>query len=781
VSKTKLLNKGYNYSLFYLVCFILISLSTFSQEKKPKVALVLSGGGAKGIAHIPLLQKLDSLGIVPDLIVGTSMGSVVGGLYAAGYSGDSIAKITRSADWSILLGGEVSLRNVSVEEKSEFGRYLVNLDVIDGKPKVKSALLKDQNLREFLSSLLYPVYDINDFDNLPIPFRSMTTDLVNGKEVILSEGSLGLAIRASMSIPSVFEPVKYKSTLLVDGGVLNNFPTDVAKRLGADIIIGSDVGGGLAPIEKLDNMATILFQTSMLTSNIKNPGKRALCDILINHYPYVTYSTQDFNKGNEIYSQGKIATKEGSLELEELAIQLKQFSQRKHELPNIKDEIVFDKIEYLNISPENLSFMKARMAIESGVVYSSKDLVKAVDRAMGSELFYQITYKVKITEDEKVLVLIGHEKSHNQISGALHYDTNQGVGLIVNYTGRNILGYSSRLLLGLDIAEQPKFRMQYQQNIGDSKSWWWRAQVFGQKTKQGFYSLGIKGDELKNIHFKSNVQFNKNLNSLYNYVGIDLNYEYTKIKPALTPSVNNNIYDLNRYNSHNYEVSAYFYHNNFDKVFFPTKGAYFYGRAARSLYMDANVEYNEFSQFNESGETNGYFKVNGEYEKRIPIKNVFSLVLGMNFGFIFIDNQKANELSFIDNGFGAKYYLGGNLIQNRRDSYVFNGLKDSELITTQFIKTNIALQINPFRNIYITPYLNFASVGFGDTDEYFDSIFNADGNWIDTSTPSFLFSAGTAFSYNSILGPVSFDVSYLNNENKLNLFFSVGLRLSIPK
>ena len=258
---------------FFLLLFCFLPKILFAQQdEKPKVALVLSGGGAKGIAHIPVLEALDSLGIVPDLVIGTSMGSIVGGLYAIGYSGDTIARIAHGANWTELLGGDINLLDVGVEEKSEFKRHLVDFDLIKGKPKVNSGLLKDQKLREFITSLAYPTFRINDFDSLVIPYRAVTTDIVNGKEVIFDKGSVSLAMRASMSIPGVFEPVQYENTLLVDGGVLNNFPTDIAKELGADIIIGSDVGGGMQKKEKLNNIAALLFQAGMLTSNLKNPA-----------------------------------------------------------------------------------------------------------------------------------------------------------------------------------------------------------------------------------------------------------------------------------------------------------------------------------------------------------------------------------------------------------------------------------------------------------------------------------------------------------------------------
>ena len=151
------------------------------------------------------------------------------------------------------------------------------------------------------------MYRAEHFDELPIPFRAMATDIVNGKEVILDSGSLSFAMRASISIPGVFSVMPYQETLLVDGGVLNNFPVDVAKEMGADIIIGSDVGGNMLPKEKLESLySALLFQAGMLNSNLKNPENQTPCDVLIDHLPHLTYSTADFAKSEIIMEEGKI-------------------------------------------------------------------------------------------------------------------------------------------------------------------------------------------------------------------------------------------------------------------------------------------------------------------------------------------------------------------------------------------------------------------------------------------------------------------------------------------
>ena len=762
--------------------FFILAIFTFfycqhlsAQEEKPKVALVLSGGGAKGIAHIPLLQALDSLGIVPDIIIGTSMGGVVGGFYSIGYSGDSISYIAQNANWSELLGGDTSLEDVSMEEKSEFKRHLVDFDIIEGKPKVKSGLLKDQKLREFITSYTYPVFNVRDFDKLPIPFRAMTTDIVNGKEVILDEGSIGLAMRATMSIPGVFEAIPHDSILLVDGGVLNNFPTDIAKEMGYDIIIGSDVGGGLQKKEKLDNIPALLFQAGMLSSNLKNPSNRANCDILIDHMPHLTYSTGDFTDATEIYKEGKIGTNLQLDALTQLANQLKSYKQREHKIPERKDEIILDTIIYNNISEANLDLVKARANIQVGEKYSSKDIIAGIDRAMGTNLFNQINYDGVIVDGKKVLQLNGFERSQSVVKGSLHYDTYRGVGLMVNFTVRNLVGKSSRLLLTVDIAEQPRFRLQYQKQFGPNKTLWWRSELFGEFLEQKFFLKGEVAEDMKSNYYQFDNQFNKNLNSLHSYVGIGLSYEHNRLKPKVDPKVNNNILNLEKYTFNNFEIDAHYLYSNMDRVYYPTKGTFIRAGVARSLLHDVEVLYSIDELEDVNGSTNGFTKVMLDFEHRWAFSDKVTGILGANGIFILEDKMTGDDLSFSDFGYAAAYSLGGTILLPRKGTYIFPGLHEDEVFVSQMMRINVGVQMNPFSKFIITPHVNLATVGFGDFDDYIEDAFSPEGDWSEGFETSSIISTGINFAYHSFLGPLNFDVSYINDVNKVRVFFSIGI------
>lgn len=751
----------------------------FSQEKKPKVVLVLSGGGAKGIAHVPLLQKLDSLHIVPDLIVGNSMGSIIGGLYAMGYSGDSIHKITKDIDWNKLLGGSLSLKNVSVEEKSEFQKYLVGLGIKDGKPNNVNSILNDQNLREYLSELTFPVYNVKDFDQLPIPFRAMATDLVEGKEVILSKGSLAYAMRASMSLPAVFNPMCYEKTVLVDGGVMNNFPTDVAKQMDADIIIGSDVGGGMEPVEKLDNFATVLMQTSMFPSNIKNPENRNRCDILVDHLPNLRFSTGDFAKAGEIYKDGKIAAEQNLPALIALAEKLKGFQQRTHKLPKMSNEFIIDTIVYNGISKENIPLVTARTNIKTHTKCNTKDLLEGINRAMGTNLFDQITYSYFIKDEDKIgITLTGFEHAKNQINASLHYDTYRGVGLILNYTARNVLAESSRLIITADIAEQPKVRIDFQKNFGKNKDWWWNSELYGAFLRQELFIGGKSADNMLYNAFEFNNEVNKNINSLQSYAGFGLNYHYTELKPKFDPNYNPNVFSISNYNYEDIEINIHYSYNNMDRVFFATSGTILKAAVSRSLLADVNISFSDPGLTNVSGPANGFTKLGFSFERRAVLKRKITGMIGFDSYFIFQDKLKNSQASFSEYGYASKYFLGGIIPSSGSSRFSFPGLHEDELNVTQFMGIRMGAQINPIGKFYLTPHVNAASVGFDNFNEYIGNVFHPKGNWDNNTETSFVLSGGAAVSYQSILGPIHFDTSWINNIDKVRLFFSVGFSLN---
>ncbi|WP_264552363.1 patatin-like phospholipase family protein [Flavobacterium sp. N2038] len=760
----------------FLLCLPHIILS---QEKKPKVVLVLSGGGAKGIAHIPLLQKLDSLHIVPDLIVGNSMGSIIGGLYAMGYSGDSIEKITKNIYWDKLLGGGQSLRSVSAEEKREFQRYLVGIGVKDGKLNSVGSLLNDQNLREYLSELTYPVYNVKDFDSLPIPFRAMATDLVEGKEVILSKGNLAYAMRASMSLPAIFKPMPYGKSVLVDGGVLNNFPTDIAKQMGADIIIGSDVGGGMEPIDKLNNIMTVLMQTSMFPSNIKNPANRDLCTILVDHLPNLRFSTADFADSNEIYKDGKIATNQNLPALIALSEKLRGFPQRTHGLPDMPKEFVLDTIIYKKISPENLPLVVGRANLKTHVKYTTKDLIAGINRAMGTNLFDEITYNYFIKDEDKLgITLFGFERAKNQLNTSVHYDTYRGVGIIFNYTARNVLADASRLLITADIAEQPKARINYQKNFGGHREWWWASEAYGAFLRQEIYINGKASDNILYNAFEFNNEINRNLNSLKSYFGFGLSYHYTNLKPKYDREYNPNSINITNYSFNNIEMNMHYSYNDMDKVFFATNGTIIKANVSRSFLTDLDTSFSDPNLMPISGKTNGYTKFGFGIEKRLLLKKKITGIIGFDSYFIFQDKLKEDQIPFSGFGYAAKYFLGGIIPSSGSNRFSFAGLHEDELNVTQYMGLKLGSQINIIGKIYLTPHFNIATVGFDTFDDYLDHAFNPKGNWDENLEPSLVISGGAAISYQSILGPIHFDTSWINNIDKVRLFFSVGLSLN---
>lgn len=285
-----------------------------SAGQRPRTCLVLGGGGARGAAHIGILRVLERERVPVDCIVGTSMGAIVGGMYAAGYSADEIESILEGVDWNDVLHDRTPRKQRSMRRKQEDLRRLggVELGFRDGKVAVPQGVIQGQRLELLLRRLMLPTWQVAHFDDLPIPFRAVAADIVTGEKVVFEKGELAMAIRASMSVPGAFAPIRVDGRLLVDGGVLDNVPIDEARKLGAQRLIVSRVGTPLADEAHLDSPLAISEQASrMLMKRVVEAQIATLGpdDLLIT--PKLgSISAQDFNRAAEASAIGLAAAEE---------------------------------------------------------------------------------------------------------------------------------------------------------------------------------------------------------------------------------------------------------------------------------------------------------------------------------------------------------------------------------------------------------------------------------------------------------------------------------------
>ena len=280
--------------LIPLLCILSIH-PVHAQEEQPrkKVAVVLSGGGAKGVAHISALKVIREVGIPIDYIIGTSMGSIVAGLSAIGYTPEQLEEMVKEQDWTFLLSDKIKRSEQNMAEKKDAETYVLSIPV-NKKTRKKAAggLIQGINLNNLFQELTMGYHDSVKFDKLPIPFACVSEDIVNGTKYVFHEGVLSTAMRSSMSIPGVFTPMRLDSAVLVDGGMIDNYPVDIALKMGADIIIGVDVQNNLKESDQLNSTPEILMQIIGLTgqSLYEENVKKTNIYIKVDVQGYSTYS-----------------------------------------------------------------------------------------------------------------------------------------------------------------------------------------------------------------------------------------------------------------------------------------------------------------------------------------------------------------------------------------------------------------------------------------------------------------------------------------------------------
>ena len=444
-----------------LFFFLTGVLSVSAQEKDdPKVGLVLSGGGAKGLAHIGVLKVLEEAGVRVDYIGGTSMGAIVGALYSAGYSAHQLDSIFRSTNFNILLQDELPRGAKTFYEKRDSERYALTLPFDNLNISFPSALSRGQNVYNLMSKLTLHLEDKQDFSNLPIPFFAVATNVETGKEVLLDSGHLPQAISASSAIPSLFSPVVIDGQLLVDGGVVNNYPVAEMRRRGADIVIGVDVQDTLMQREEMRSIFDILTQISNFRTIADMREKIKNTDVYI--APDIKpFSVMSFEKGNEIIDAGEIAAQAKIEVLKEIAARQQVPAAEKKYIPPVESLYIRDvRIEGNTSYPR--AYILGKLKINYPDTISYRDLNLGINNLSATRNFNRINYRLAPLNGGHVLVMqLEENPSKTLLRMGLHYDNVYHSGVLLNITHKSFLVTNDVSSLDVVLGDDFRYNFNY--------------------------------------------------------------------------------------------------------------------------------------------------------------------------------------------------------------------------------------------------------------------------------------------------------------------------------
>lgn len=388
-----------------LLTNLLMGGALASAEPREKIGLVLSGGAARGLAHIGVLRAVEEQNIKIDAVAGTSMGSVIGGLYAAGYSVDDIEKIALELDWAYALSDDPQRDRLPFKRKQDDFEFLVKsrLTLKDGQIRFPTGLLQGQQLNLVLNRLFASVPTDQSFDDLAIPFRAVATDMATGDEVVLDSGNLAQAIKASMSIPGLLAPVELEGRLLVDGGIANNIPISVAKSMGVDRIIAVDIGAPLYKKEEISSVFSVMDQLSNFLTRknsvlqIATLGER---DLLLQP-DLQDVASVDFSKGRQAIDIGYTYAKQKAAAL--LAFSDKQPIQRQEFDLNATPVISF--IHVKNRSPIADRVIRRTIRQQQGEPLDQEILKEDITQIYALGYFDLVNYSL-VTRDGQTGLLV---------------------------------------------------------------------------------------------------------------------------------------------------------------------------------------------------------------------------------------------------------------------------------------------------------------------------------------------------------------------------------------
>ncbi len=749
IKKTNLKQKTIilTFSLFVL-------LSVEAQEKqqeqpKPKVGLVLSGGGAKGLAHIGVLKVIDSLGVKIDYVAGTSMGAIIGALYASGYSGKELDSVFRKIDFDKIINDELPRASKAFFERGNSEKYALTLPFEDFKVKLPSALSRGQNAYNALSKLLLHVSDIELFENLPIPFFCIATNIETGEPVYLDRGNLAQAIMASGALPSLFQPVVIDDQVLTDGGVVNNYPVDELRAKEVDVIIGVDVQDGLLTREELGSAPEVLLQINNFRTIKAMASKSKKTDIYIK--PNIRdFSVVSFDEGDAILKRGENAALEKIKDFEALTKRMGRYPKIKTE--KFKSDSI--QINQINIKGNNRytrAYILGKLKLKDKEKISYNAFQKGVDNLVATnnfDSFYYELEKDELPDEFNLRANVSETKTTNFLKLGLHYDNLYKSAALVNITKKRFLFNNDVTSLDIILGDHVRYNFEY---LIDKGFYW----SIGLRSRFNAFNKNIsaqllldEGEIAANGINKIDVELEDQTNQFYLQtlfrkdfaLSLGVEHKRLEVKSETISSSNPNdefIFENTDY----FSVFGNLKLDTYDNRYFPTRGVYFNGDV--HLYLFA-------SHFNEGFDNFSVAKANMGYAFSVLDRVAFNLDVSGGFK---LGDKSTQTLDFALGGYG------NNLINN---FIPFLGYDFISLTGNSYVKLMAKADYEVIKNHHITLEGNWANID--------DDIFET-GEWF--TLPDY---RGYALGYaiNTFIGPIEAKYSYSPELKQSIWFFNVG-------
>lgn len=726
-------------ALLFLIFFSSIAL--FAQEqKRVKVGLVLSGGGAKGFAHIGVLKVLEDAGVKIDFIGGTSMGAVVGGLYASGYNAAQLDSIFRETNFDELLSDYIPRASKNFYEKRNDDLYALSLPFNDFKIGIPKALSKGLYNFNLLSRLTRNVRHIRDFNQLPTPFLCIGSNIETGEQVILDRGNLAQAMIASAAFPSLFSPVEIDGKLLVDGGVTNNYPIDEIKKLGADVIIGVDVQNDLLDRYSLKDATKILVQITNLHSIEKMKANVKKTDIYIK--PDIkNYGVVSFDKGREIIVKGEDATFSVYEKIELLADSSNKYAKPKLKL--VSDSLNIKSINCNDLDNFTRDYIIGKLRFKSGSKISYKQLEAGINNINSTQNFSAITYSLNPEmEGDNLNLTIKENPTKSYLKFGLHYDGLYKSGVLVNLSRKKTFFKNDVASFDVVLGDNFRYNFDYYIENGFNLSLGFKSS-FNQFNKN--IAKEISGLNPDDFGIKAiNVDFSDVTNQVYFQslfvrkflLGGGVEFKFLKIKSETIANADP-IIDRSTYGS----VFGYLKYDSFDDKYFPKKGWYFSGDVQSYLFSSNYT--NEFNPFSIAKADFGF--ATNIFDK-VTMK--FQTEAGFSIG-----KESVPFFNFTLGGYGY------NMINNFRHFYGYDFLS---ITANSYIKSSATIDYEFYRRNHINFSANFANLG----DKLFETT-----NWV--SIPKY---SGYAFGYGleTVIGPIEIKYSWSPENSRSYTWISVG-------